>query len=365
MIDWTIEELHNQLEEIITGEKLIRLDQDPAGPIFVLFKYPPKAVIRQADKQGDLTVFQAKKDNFMTEEEMLDLLKKRGTWTEKEEEAVEKLRSKIKKWEEKLNNSDLGEGSRKSLTAIKSKLEDELWKVEVRRENSLAQSVERVGRKQKFDYLVWLCSYDVDTQDRMWANYLTYYKDLEENLRIKLLNELRIFLDGHSTEEIRYIARHNLWRIQYINAQKSNTPLFPGAVVQWTPDQLNLVWWSSYYQGIYEMLPEDQPDDWVIDDDDELDKYMSELHKERVKDRATRVAEKKYGPSTAMKMKEVLITQAHPDYEHLEYDKPPSVKKDIDAKTLRDDSQMKGASRKRAQAVTKSKRYVPEQGEND
>lgn len=362
MIDWSLEELQNHIEQIATGEKLITLDDEPG--MFILFRYPPKQVLRQADIQGEKVVVDARKDNFMTEEEMLEHLKLKGIWTDEHEKQIKGFREKIDKWQDKLRNPDIGEGSRKSISTIISKLEEELWKIEIRRENALANTVERVGRKEKYEYLVWLCSHDPFTQERMWPNYLTYCQALEEKdkVKMKLLNELIVFLSGHTTEEIRYVARHNLWRINYIAAQKTNTPLFPGSVVEWTPDQLNLVWWSSYYQSIYEMLPEDQPDDWVIEDDDELDKYMGELHKERSKERAAKRDEKRYGPSTAMKMKEVLVTRAHPDYERMEYDKPPTAQQG-DTKTLTDDSQMKGASRKRAQAVTKSKRYVPEESE--
>ena len=198
----------------------------------------------------------------------------------------------------------------------------------------------------------------------MWDNYLTYYEEVERKnieLKNKLLSEFLKYLVGHTTEEIRYIARSNLWRLDYLIAQKGNLHLFPKSSIELTPDQKNLLWWTGYYQSLYEMLPEDQPDDWVIQDDEELDKYMDELHKERSKDRAERKAEKQFGGGSAEKMSTRLVMRSHPEYLDRDYDKANPVAGDTADLSIDNDPNMEGAAFRRSKGIAKSKKFVKEE----
>jgi hypothetical protein len=163
-------------------------------------------------------------------------------------------------------------------------------------------------------------------------------------------------LNGKTTEEVRYIARNNLWRISYVIAQKTNTPLFSGAVINLTPDQANLGWWSGYYDSIWQMMPDDQPDEGTIQDDQALDKYMEELHKERSKERVAARAGKKYGTSSALNMKEVLVMRDNPDYLDFNYDKVPA-KSGTDKGLKEEAPPGSKAARLRQKPVVGSRRY--------
>jgi hypothetical protein len=136
--------------------------------------------------------------------------------------------------------------------------------------------------------------------------------------------------------------------------------LFPGSASELTPDQHSLAWWSSYYDSIYQMLPEDQPEDDVVDDDEALDKYMSELHKERSKERYARKADKKFGSSSAMKMKEVLVMRSNPDYLSMDYDEVKGAAEGKVGSSLQDE--MAGTINNKTKNIKHSKRFVPNKG---
>lgn len=357
-VSWSPAELQKHIDEILHAERLVSIEHDSKLMHF-LFKYPTRKALQLADIVHDNTMAKAKRDKFKTEDEMMQFILDNKIWTQEDEEKSEEIRSKIRKWKEKIENPDISDQSKEYAKELVNKLEEDLWRLELKKERMMLHTAERQARQEKYDYLLWYCSFDPISNNRIAENNLTFYEMIEGGLRNSILTKFLEYLAGHSTEEIRYIARNSLWRVNYISATKANMPLFPNSVIELTPDQLNLIWWSSYYQSIYEMMPEDQPEHWVIEDDELLDKHMEELHKERSKETQSKREEKKYGTRTAMKMQEALVFRSHPDYERLQYDEVPatSVKGDKANTDLKDDIRMRGARRKKSKEISKSRRY--------
>ena len=120
----------------------------------------------------------------------------------------------------------------------------------------------------------------------------------------------------------RSLSRHVLWRIRYTAGLKIGGPLFPQGLHSITPDQQNLLYWSNYYQSIYEMLPDEQPDEDIINDDDALDAYMERYFKEREADRNDGRLKRSSGNKGRLSAKEtdeVLITSNNPEFLNMDY----------------------------------------------
>jgi hypothetical protein len=117
---------------------------------------------------------------------------------------------------------------------------------------------------------------------------------------------------------------------------KTSEPLFGIPTSEYTIDQLNLIYWSNYYQSIYEMMPEDRPSDFVIEDDEALDAYMENYYKDRNKEVAARKSKSKRGGKlSAFDSEEVIVTRSHELYEDIEYDTPREARKIKDRVDLR------------------------------
>jgi hypothetical protein len=361
LFDLGLEELQGLIEDITGGQKLVTIEMDSGEPEYVIFKHPVKRINKLADIEYDKAFRMGKKLGLQTEEEMEATIRSRGIWTEQDDEKIEGFNNLLIKWRGKLKSPDLTSSAKSLASELIAKTEEDMYQLEKKREIAMVNTIERRARQAKYDYLVWACSYNPETDEKFYNNYLTYCEKVDAELKSKLLGEFLRYLIGHTTEEIRYIARSNLWRIQYVSAQKANMPLFPCSIYDLTPDQLNLIWWSSYYQSIYEMLPDDQPDDRTIEDDEALDKYMEDLHKERSKERASKRAEKKYGSSTAMKLNTALIMRSNPEYWDYEYDKvnPSMTQEDRSDLTLKDDPRNKGRIHKKTKGIQRSKRFNP------
>jgi len=358
VLDWDIEQLQKVIDEITSGERLVTAES-ASGDTYVLFKYPTRKYIRLSDIELDRTKNRAVQDKFLTEAQMMEQITKRGIWTEKDEKAVKARHLEIEVMQKKVASPDIQEYVKEHFKEKIAKTEEEIYKLEYKKEVMMVNTAERKARQAKYEYLVWVCSYDPFTERRVWDDYLTFCRLTDTKLKYSLLGLLLKYLGGRTTEEIRYIARSNLWRFNYVLAQKINTPLFPKSVIELTPDQANLSWWSGYYQSIYEMMPDDQPDDDTINNDVDLDKYMESLHKERTKDRQAARTRKRFGSSSAMHMKEVLVMRSNPDYWDLEYDNTPKARagKRSDM-TLKDEAPAGSqAARQRTKPIVGSKRY--------
>ena len=359
-VSWSLEELQRQIEEITFAQRLVEIDLGTDDlPTYVLFKYPTRRVTQLSNLVELRALHRAQKDHFLTEAQMDQFMRQNNIWKEEDDKKVEAINKLINKSKSKLSDPDMDPSYKPYIRRSIEKYEEELFQAELKRERMMVHTAERRSRQEKYDYMLWACSYDPESDEQMWEDYLTYCKDVERKAEFKnkLLSEFLRYLVGHTTEEIRYIARSNLWRLDYLISQKGNLHLFPKSSIELTPDQKNLLWWTGYYQSIYEMLPEDQPDDWVIQDDESLDAYMEELHKERSKERYERKAEKMYGKSTAENMDTRLIMRSHPGYMDRQYDKanPKAGKSDI---SLKDEPQMKGSAFKRSQGISKSKKFT-------
>lgn len=84
-------------------------------------------------------------------------------------------------------------------------------------------------------------------------------------------------------EPLRAIARGHgqvgaEWRARYKASVKTGSPLFDGPTIDWNINQVALVFWSSFYDNIFEHP--DRPDTKTIDNDDLLDRWVEQKGKE-------------------------------------------------------------------------------------
>ena len=159
--------------------------------------------------------------------------------------------------------------------------------------------------------------------------------------RMDVLATFSGFVSGLPTSLIRYIARSNLWRIRYVTSTKTGADLFGRAISEYSPDMINLLYWSHYYQSIYEMLPDDQPSDDVIADDAALDSYMDAYYKEMKNERAARSGRKSGKLNAFDQGDEVIVTPSHELHKDFDYDKPR------EAQRIKDRADIKKKAKKR------------------
>ncbi|MEA3342340.1 MAG: hypothetical protein U9R15_20430 [Chloroflexota bacterium] len=260
------------------------------------------------------------KDGILPREDLESIIKARGLITEKEKLREQELVKLIKGQEVLFTKMRFAKNKKDKVGENVKKLKIELFGLKQKFNSFYTLTAESVATEAKLNYLCWAASYNMSGKSRMWETYEDF--DLEKDIKFRsdVINEVMSVLIGFSEETLRKIARYVEWRIRYTSSIKVSLPLFSRKPEDYTKDQLALVYWSNFYQNIYEMMPDDRPDDEVIENDTMLDAYMEEYYKGIEQNRT--ISRAKGRGSNAFDSDEVIVTRFSELYEQLDYDDP-------------------------------------------
>jgi hypothetical protein len=316
-MDLTSEEVERCLNKIFTGQELVYVNDK----LFV-FRQPTNDMKAHSDLIYDRAYKKALESGLLSISELEVLIKKRNLFTEEDEDELEELKTQKFAQEAILSKTTKVKARQDRLLDIISKLDDKIYALESKRTSKLSMSAEAKAEEERALYVCWACVFD-ENLERHWPTFEDLLNEKNLELRNQLLIKFIKFRSGIDTKIIRYVARHNLWRIRYVTSQKVSDPLFGVPTSQYTNDMLNLAYWSNFYQNLYEMMPKDRPSDSVIEDDVALDAYMKSYYEERSReDAAERGRGSSKGKLSAFDKEEVIVTKASDLYQDIDYDKP-------------------------------------------
>jgi len=326
MEDLTVDEVEKYLCRIFSGISLLdikRKDED----LKLMFKYPDNIVRLKANIIHDNAYKSAVDDGILPLKELSELIKERGLFTDKDEKNLDGIKSKLHAQRVLLSKTTKIKARVDRIKDVIAGLEKERIGLEYKKISKLAMAAETKAEEERLGYLCCASTYNAATDFLYWDLYEDFLAEKNIEFRAKIINSFQRFYSGIDTEIIRFIARHSLWRIRYVTSQKVSDPLFGVPTSQYTNDMMNLAYWSNFYQNIYEMLPEDRPSDFIIEDDEALDAYMKDYYEERNRDEAARKSKRKtQGKLSAFDKEEVIVTQSHDLYEDIDYDKPKEAR---------------------------------------
>lgn len=324
----TFQESEELLDSILNNQKLQRLETDK-GPRFVVFSFPTGQEILGSRFMRDKTQAEAAAEGLPTIEELDKGLQRRGLLGNTDEQ-IEELEKKIEGQQAILEKTQIA-ARRASIEEIIGSLSAELLELKSKKESYYYLTQERKGDEVSYLYLAWASTHAPDGS-KMWKTFDDFENETDIAFRTEVLSAFTKFNAGLPAKTVRYLARHSLWRIRFVAALKTGAggSLFSRPFNDLTPDQLGLLYWSNYYQSIYEMLPDDQPPSEVIEDDEKLDAYMEEFFKQKEAERTEGKAQKRSDNKGAPKGyqtkldawktgQELIITPSHPDYQSLSY----------------------------------------------
>jgi len=318
-MELSTEKIEQFLEQISTGTKIVDVDDKP-----LLFKYPDIDNRLRARRIYGLEYKKAIEEGLLSNEGMRKIIEERELITRKDKLELLSLRSKLEAQKVLLAKTTKVRARQDRVKEVISNLEVEIQKIEYKERSKYSMTAETRAEEARILYLCWANCYDFFTNKLYWNSYDLFRDESDYLFRQKVTSEFIVFYSGIPTSRIRAIARSNLWRIKYVTSLKTSEPLFGVPTSEYTNDMLNLVYWSHYYQNIYEMMPEDQPPEHIIEDDESLDAYLKDYYNERSQDAAARKDKKKRrGKLSAFDQEEVIVTKVASElYEDIEFDKP-------------------------------------------
>jgi len=319
-MELTHEEVENLINRIASGKAYIFLEDELQ---FIEVKYPGNELKQRAALIYDKAYEDAISNGLLPLEKFEKLLLERGVLSENDQVELDKLRSKLEAQKILLSKTVKVRANQERIKKTINNLQSQIDNLIYKKQSKLVMSAESKADEYRTQYLCYGSTYYLDGP-RVWSSFQEYMSEAEFDLKNKVLNTFIHLTNGINVETIRFIARSTLWRIRYNNSMKTSEQLFGVAAVDYTADQLNLVYWSNFYDNVYSMMPEDRPQESIIEDDKSLDAFMDEYYKELSNEVAVRRSNKSMhkGSMSAFDAEEVIVTQSNELYEEIDYDKP-------------------------------------------
>jgi len=323
-MSFTYEETDAYLIKVFSGCDYVYVDDDT----LVVFKFPSFEIKQRARVVYQKSFSSAVSQGMLPVAELEALVEKRNIITVADKFNVKKLQDQLEAQEILLAKTTRVKANQDRIKSTIRRLKHEVREIEIKKSSKMMLSAETKAEEDKTLFLCTRCTYREDGETLFWPTYPDALKETRLEFKDKILLSFIRFYSGLPVSIIRELARISLWRIRYINSMKTSDPLFGVPTSEYTSDQLNLVYWSNYYQNIYEMMPEDRPSDLVIADDDALDAYMKTFYEERNrKDSRRKHNSSRSGKLSAFDSEEVIVTRSHELYEDISYDKPRESQK--------------------------------------
>jgi len=314
----THEEVEEYLEYISTGIKIIDIERST-----LVFKYPNTYNRMIARRIYRSEYEKSLKEGMITHDQMKALIEERHLISDEDKDQVKKINRQLEAQRVLLAKTMRVKANQARIKNVIAELEEQKRAIEVKERSKYTMTVETRSEEAKILYLCYCSTYDFNTDKLYWDSFETFRDEVRYTFRQEVLSEFIIFYSGLRTTLIRAVARSNLWRIKYITSLKTGDALFGIPIADYTSDMLNLVYWSHYYNNINEMMPEDQPPDDILEDDESLDAYMQDYYNERTKT----IADRKYRKGTKTKLsafnqEEVIVARTSELFEDIEFDEP-------------------------------------------
>jgi hypothetical protein len=324
-MELSYDDIEKYLLRIFTGQDFIYINNG-VWDVLINFRHPNNIIKIKSNIIYNKYYKQALDEGMLSTKDLENLMLDRGIFTKEDQDYVIKLKDKIHAQRILLGKTTKVRANQDRIKKVISSFETELSELIYKKQSKLMMSAENKAEEERSGFLCWSCTFN-ELGSNYWRSYDEFLND-NSNFKNKVLFDCIRFNNGLPMDVIRCIARSNIWRIRYINSQKTSEPLFGLPTSDYTNDMLYLAYWSNYYQNIYEMLPEDRPSDFIIEDDEALDAYMTSYYDDRTKENAARRSKRKTGGKiSAFDSEEVIITQANELYEDIKYDKPREAQK--------------------------------------
>jgi len=323
VMELSYEELDGYIQQICAGRKFTYVKDYLGREVPLIFVHPTQENQQVADHiyKGSLQL--AGKEGLASLTEMEDMIRARGLFTEQDEADIEKLTSKIEGQRFLLSKTIRVPSNTNRIKNNIERMQEDIHKIELKRELNFELTQERKASEDKFLFLARCGVLDALTKSYYWVSEQSFNDERDFLFRKRVFLDYIIFVHGLGSSIVRYIARSNLWRIRYVTATKTSDSLFGRPINQYTVDQLTLIYWSHFYQSIYEMLNDDRPSTGIIEDDEALDAYMKDWHADKSRENAASKAKanNKYGQNSAWDHGETIVMQSNPMQQDIEYSK--------------------------------------------
>lgn len=234
---------------------------------------------------------QARSDEILTYDEMLQWMYDKELWTKEKDDKIEGCKKDIEKLKIEIFNARSKEKLRETIRLYIRAAEKALSKLQHEKDEFFSKTCEGVALQEKSMFLFGKCCFigsePIDIKDiDLTSLYYEY-------------NSIQL-----SEKQIRELARNDPWRLCWYS--KEHSPLFANEKNRTlSNDQKGMLVWSTMYDNIQESM--DCPTEEVINDDDMLDGWFIIQRKKQKSEKAKSELEAKTSNSKIANADEIMI----------------------------------------------------------
>lgn len=280
------EDLGELMDSILWGYRIVEIRDKTFAfrPLSLEEKniatYVRNQALRHAAENGRLTEDQLYKDAIQA-----------GIWSLLHDEHIAALRDELSRRKDDVL-STRQKSKIKKLNRRITKIKETLAELLKLRFHSIElPSAEFHASRKQLEYLVQVTTCEFPDLSPRWPTYADMEDERDLDLVVSLMNQYPDATMGDQ-KAIRRLARSGNWRLIWASARETNMDtLFRSGLDSLTYEQQVLINWSMVYDSVFDS--HDRPPDYIIDDDDELDRWLKKRGEEADQERKKSFHQKK------------------------------------------------------------------------
>tara|TARA_Y100000590_G_scaffold143436_2_gene164735 strand:- start:8490 stop:9476 length:987 start_codon:yes stop_codon:yes gene_type:complete len=184
-----------------------------------------------------------------TEEEMLEILREGGDWTEKDEEEIERQERFINTMEESKKNLVLKSAQDQQNKIIEREL-DKLNKKKQQRLDLLGNTCERYAEQRTHDFYI-LRSFQKDKAGEIPLYTEEEYDELDQTYVSSLVNLYNDIFNSFTEESIQYLVLEEFYQ-PYLGFSDDSMQFYGVPFCKLTYNQIRMIVYTRIFKSIYE-----------------------------------------------------------------------------------------------------------------
>lgn len=262
-------DIERAIDKILWGKSIVFIDPDH----YILRSLTIKET-NYVDYLYDRELRRGIDAGIPTEDEVKTINMKMGLWSPEQDEKIEALKRAKKQAQSRIMDFQYFKTKKKKEERKLAEINREIERLLSLKESLFTNTAENRAEEIKRRYMVFMSTETME-EEKCWKTERDFLNETNNDLIFCLATEY-VNNNLYSVKDLRQIARSPLWRFRWSMA-KTGTDLFGKPISEWAETQNMLVYWSQYYDFIFESP--DRPADHVLEDDDACDAWVERQSK--------------------------------------------------------------------------------------
>lgn len=199
----TEERAEKALQEVIEGARYF----EAPGLGRLKIRFPTNAEKRKADLEYAKTFSDLLDSGIKTNREMEKLLRERKIWTEEDDKAIEEKDREIQGHLLLLSKTKT-KSKREEIRKKIAQLREELFALHQEKQAFLTNTVESKAEEARFAYLIHACTYNADTDERVWKTVEDFNNEENQEGVVQVIYQFMTFLRGLPADFLEYLPEN-------------------------------------------------------------------------------------------------------------------------------------------------------------